>query len=397
MIRVLHSFPHRIGAGRICTTAWYQAAGADEAGADVLLFPASVHRPLPGSVRVRPTLERGRWRVPYRVVGHLRAFILHDRLVARALPGLARHIDVVHAWPLGALETLRVARRLGIPTLLERPNAHTRFAYETVARECGRLGLTLPPNHDHAFNAARLEREESEYAAADALLCPSQFVTKTFLERGIPGDKLVSHTYGYDDSLFFPPTAPRDEDDGLTVLFAGECAVRKGLHHALEAWLQSPASANGSFLVAGDFLPAYADRLAGLLDHPSVCVLGHREDVPELMRQSDVLVLPSIEEGFGLVCIEAMASGCVPLASDACTDEVVHGVTGLVHSVGDVGALSRQFTALSRDPELLSNLREGAVQAARGLTWSHAGCALVAAYERVALSTRPRVSAEPAA
>ena len=37
-----------------------------------------------------------------------------------------------------------------------------------------------------------------------------------------------------------------------------------------------------------------------MLAHPSVKVLGHRNDVPELMRKSDILVLPSIEEGFGL-------------------------------------------------------------------------------------------------
>ena len=35
--RVLQSFPHKIGAARICTTAWYQAAGAAEAGADLFL------------------------------------------------------------------------------------------------------------------------------------------------------------------------------------------------------------------------------------------------------------------------------------------------------------------------------------------------------------------------
>ena len=62
------------------------------------------------------------------------------------------------------------------------------------------------------------------------------------------------------------------------------------------------------------------DKLAPMLSHPSVRVLGHRNDVPELMRQSDILVLPSIEEGFGLVITEAMGSGCVPLASEACTE-----------------------------------------------------------------------------
>lgn len=390
MIRVLQTFPHRIGAARICTTAWHQAAGVAEAGGDVLVLPASVQKPLAPPVRAQPTLERGRWRVPFRLVGHLRAFMLHDRLVARALPRLAEEIDIVHAWPLGALETLRVAKRLGIPTVLERPNAHTRFAYEVVERECARINLALPATHDHAFNATRLEREEEEYAAADALLCPSDFVVRTFLDQGVPREKLVRHTYGYDSSLFFPETAPRPREDGLRALFVGECAVRKGLHLALEAWLDSPASRTGTFVVAGEFLPAYADKLANLLAHPSVQVLGHRDDVPDLMRQSDVLVFPSIEEGFGLVCVEAMASGCVPLISDACTDEVVHGENGLVHAAGDVETLKRQLTVLSRDHGLLHELRDAGLEAARRLTWADAGRVLLDSYESVVVRARRR-------
>jgi hypothetical protein len=124
-VSVLQSFPHKIGAARICEIARYQAIGVAEAGADLLV----------------------------------RSFKLHDRLVARALPRLVGRLDVVHAWPLGALETLRTARRLGIPTVLERPNAHTRFAHRAVEEECKRLGVALPAAHEHAFNAAILSSD----------------------------------------------------------------------------------------------------------------------------------------------------------------------------------------------------------------------------------------------
>ena len=126
---------------------------------------------------------------------------------------------------------------------------------------------------------------------------------------------MARHIYGYDEKVYFPSNEPRDPKRGLTMIFVGVCAVRKGLHYALEAWLRSPASKDGTFLIAGEFLPAYQEKLASMLAHPSVKVLGHRNDVPELMRKSDILVLPSIEEGIGLVITEAMGSGCVPLAS----------------------------------------------------------------------------------
>lgn len=381
-VRVLYSFPHKLGAGRICYTAWQQVNGLAAAGANVLVFPGVLYRPSPANVVVQPTLARGRWRIPYKLLGTMRACALHDWIVARRLETMAGQIDVVHTWPLGALRTLRTAARLGIPAVLERPNAHTRLAYQVVQEECTRLDVELPPDHEHAWKPAVLAREEEEYRQAQRLLCPSDFVMQTFLRHGFPRERLLHHEYGYDETMFYPPAAPRAAGRGLTVLFAGVCAVRKGLHYALEAWLRSPAHREGAFLIAGDFLPAYARKLAYQLSDRSVRVLGNRDDLPDLMRQSDVLVLPSIEEGFGLVCAEAMGCGCVPLVSDACTEICVHRQNALVHHVGDVEVLTRQLTMLHEDRNLLQRLREGCLRAAPQHTWTAAGRKLLQAYQQ---------------
>ena len=113
------------------------------------------------------------------------------------------------------------------------------------------------------------------------------------------------------------------------MIFAGGCAPRKGLHYALEAWLRSPAHETGTFLVAGTFVPGYAERLSPMLRHPSVRVLGHRSDLPALMRTCDALVLPSIEEGSALVTYEARGSGCVVLVSDAANSSATYAVRAL--------------------------------------------------------------------
>jgi glycosyltransferase involved in cell wall biosynthesis len=180
------------------------------------------------------------------------------------------------------------------------------------------------------------------------------------------------------------------------MLFVGVCAVRKGVHFALEAWLRSPAHERGTFQIAGEFLPAYAEKLRPMLSHPSVKVLGHRNDVPELMRNSDVLVLPSIEEGFGLVIAEAMGSGCVPLASDACTEICRHMQTGLVHSVGDTQALTEQITMLHEDRCLLGRLRAGSLSGARAVTWTAAGARLLQVYRDV-IAAHDHTRLEPCA
>jgi glycosyltransferase involved in cell wall biosynthesis len=395
-VRVLFSFPLRLGADRICGIAWQQVNGLANAGADVLVLPASICRPVTPGVRVSTTLARGKLRIPYKIVGTMRAGAFHDHIVARRIEKLIGQIDIIHTWPLGALQTLKTAARLGIPTVLERCNAHTGFAMEVVQKECDRLGVTLPPDHEHAYNAAKLHKEEEEYRLATRLLCPCEFVVKTFLDKGYPKEQLARHIYGYDEKVYYPGSDVRDAKGGLTMLFVGVCAVRKGVHYALQAWLKSPASKDGTFLIAGEFLPEYEQKLAAMLRHPSVKVLGHRNDVPELMRKSDILILPSIEEGFGLVITEAMGSGCVPLASEACTELCRHMETGLMHRVGDVEALTQQITMLHQDRGLLERLRAAGLRMAPEITWTAAGARLLDVYrETIAEHSRSRTGHRP--
>jgi glycosyltransferase involved in cell wall biosynthesis len=288
-----------------------------------------------------------------------------------------------------------VAADLGIPSVLERPNAHTRFAYEVVRDECRRIGVPLPRDHEHAYNERVLALEEEEFRRADRLLCPSDFVVQTFVGKGFPADRLARHIYGYDERAYFPDERPVGSQVGLRMLFVGVCAVRKGLHFALEAWLGSPAQEKGTFLIAGEFLPAYERKLRPMLSHPSVSMLGHRHDVAALLRRSDILVLPSIEEGFGLVCTEAMGSGCVPLVSDACTDLCRHMENSLVHRVGDVSSLTEHITLLHHDRELLRRLRTRGLNLAPEITWDAAGRKLVEVYRETIEQVRRRPATRP--
>lgn len=391
-LRVLHSFPHRLGMARICTTAWYEIDSVTAAGAEMLVLAGDSTKPFARTVPVQTTLSRCGVRIPYRLLGTRRACDLHDRLVAHKLQRWAGQVDIIHAWPLGALHTIRTAKRLGIPVALERCNAHTRFAYEVVQKECERIGVPLPPDHEHAYNSEVLRREEEEYSLADAMLCPSEFVVKTFVEKGFPKERLIRFFYGVDETKFYPDKAQRKPKRGLSMIFVGVCAVRKGLHYALEAWLQSPASRDGTFLIAGDFLPAYQKKLAPLLSHPSIRLLGHRNDVPELMRQSDLFVLPSVEEGFGLVCTEAMASGCIPLVSEACTDLCQHMKNAMVHEVGDTRSLTQHLTALHEDRTLLARLRQSGIEGIDDISWSAAGRSLLNGYREIVKNYKPNAS-----
>lgn len=379
-IRVLYSFPHKLGAGRICWTAWQQVIGLEAAGARVTVLAGCAARRPPASVRLITTLGIGKLRIPYRLIGIRRASWMHDRLTARWLRANADQIDIVHAWPLGALHTIKAARELGIPVVLERPNCHTEFAYQAVEDECHSLDVVLPKGYEHTFDMELLAHERLEYAGADFLLCPSDFVRKTFVDRGFSDSKLLRHQYGYDDSMISPGNQGAATDKGLVMIYAGLGSPRKGLHHALKAWLSSRASKTGRFLVCGEFAEAYRERIADMLAHPSVEVLGHRKDLPDLMKQADLFVLPSVEEGSALVTYEARGAGCVLLVSDAAGAVCRHLENGMLHHSGDVEALAAHIDAVDGDRDLLARLRAESLKDLGSLSWNAAGRRLKEVY-----------------
>jgi glycosyltransferase involved in cell wall biosynthesis len=379
-VRVLYSFPDRLGSAGVGTTALQQVRGLVEQGVEVLLYCTSRDVEVPGVQHVRETLVVAGKRIPHRALGVERAYRFHDRRVAAALRRLDG-VDLVHCWPKATVETAKAARRRGIRTLREVPNTHTAHAFDVAARENASLGLAPAAGHSHTFDPGVLVREEEEYRLADLLLVPSEFSRRTFLERGVPPERLALHQYGYDPAHYFPAPGERPPERPFTVLFAGRCEPRKGLHYALQAWLASGAAADGRFLICGQFVPGYREVLAPLLEHPSVEEHGF-VDLGPVMRESDVFVLPSLEEGSALVTYEAQASGCVLAVSDAVGARVDHGRQGLVHEAGDVSTLTAQLRTLAQDRELLARLRSETVAGLGRLTWSHAARELVAVYAR---------------
>jgi glycosyltransferase involved in cell wall biosynthesis len=380
-MRVLYSFPDGIGRPGIGWTAFQQVREVARRGVEVALYCTSQHADLPDNVRVIQTLSVAGHRIPHRGLGVDRSYRYHDLRVAAALYRLGSRVDVVHCWPRATIHTARAARRQGIPCLREVPNTHTAHAFEVVAREIEALGLPPSRGHSHSFDAETLAREEQEYQDAHTLLVPSEYSMRTFAARGFRPGKLVLHRYGYDAERFFPSKpAHREPGRPFTAIFVGRCEPRKGLHHALRAWFDSGADESGRFVICGAFDPDYRELLEPLLAHPSIELHGFVSDPSVLMRESDVFVFPSVEEGSALVTYEAQACGCVLVVSEATGARCQHDVDGLVHIPGDVSALTDHLRLLSRESNLLERLRKATLARADALSWSAAGGELVGIY-----------------
>jgi glycosyltransferase involved in cell wall biosynthesis len=140
--------------------------------------------------------------------------------------------------------------------------------------------------------------------------------------------------------------------DDLMVLSVGRMTPQKGQHTLLHA-LASPELSSVRLLLVGrgsrqDYLQALAAEL-GLSDR--VRFLGTRGDVPQLMRAADLFALPSLHEGFGLVLVEALASGTPVVASRVgpVPDIVLEGETGILVEANDAAGLTKAIVCLLRD------------------------------------------------
>lgn len=377
-LSILYSFPGAIGGSGFGVIAWHQVDQLVRAGHNVTLVVASVAQPIVGIRTLVRSLDVVGRLIPERTIGRARAFAWHDWRARRVLA--AGEFDVVHTWPLAGARTLELAQRSGVTGIRECPNSHLADACTVVTREYARLGLPIPSAWSKFGDGDRLEIEEREYAAATALLVPSDAVAQSFLGRGFEPDKLIRHQYGFDPANIRVPV--REAEHPFTAVFIGRGVPRKGLHYALTAWLSSRASENGRLLIYGTFDPEYRDLLRAQLAHPSVTICGPTEKPGAAYARADVLLLPSVEEGSALVTYEAQGAGVIPLVSSASGAVVEHGVNGLVHEPGDTATLASHIELLYDQEKARRQLRTAALAEAQQLTWSVAGRVLVNAYRR---------------
>jgi glycosyltransferase involved in cell wall biosynthesis len=213
-------------------------------------------------------------------------------------------------------------------------------------------------------------RTVREYAEADAIIVTSSFVKRTLVERGVDGSKIAVVPYGFSA----PARASAERTDvQLRVLFVGGTSLRKGIPYLVEAFrrVQAPATLR----LVGRANPALGRRIGGL--PPNVVVAGPKSglDLQAEYRAADVFVLPSVEDGYGLVTNEAMSAGLPVIVSDhAGSAEVVRdGENGFVVGARDVAALADRLETLLRDGDLRRQMGAEARNTACSRTWKTYG------------------------
>jgi len=276
-------------------------------------------------------------------------------------------LGAVYAYDACALDIFAAAKQRGMRNIFDLPIGYYRAARRIYAEERElkpEWASTLSGIHD---SPEKLARKDRELALADAIIVASRFTEETLKESPQPiAAPVYRIPYGA-PPVGGPRTATR-RDDPLRVLFVGQIGQRKGVAYLLAAMDRLAAPATLTLLGRPVALPPVLKQ--ALERHRWIESAPHSE-VLRLMREHDVLVFPSLFEGFGLVILEAMAQGTPVIATPhtAAPDLLDDGRDGFIVPIRSADGIAARLTQLGEDRDLLAQMSEAARQKAAKCTW----------------------------
>jgi glycosyltransferase involved in cell wall biosynthesis len=285
--------------------------------------------------------------------------------------------DFFHSWSGDCLQTLRVAKKKKIPSLIEIPTWHRD-------RATGKVGQleSRSRSSDSWFekwkSSLLLERDRfiEEYELADLVVVLSEKAAETFRARDFPEPKLFYLPRGVDVDRFKPGSRPPI----FRAIFSGALIERKGIQHLLEAWHRLNLS-NAELWLVGSVHGEARPHLEKFW-RDNIKTFGFVRDPETCLSQSTVHVFPSQWEGSAKVVYEAAACGLPQITTREAGDVIRDGVEGIIVQPGDVDAIASALEHLYRHPEIVERMSQAARRrVVENFTWDHFRARLLGAYE----------------
>nr|WP_228052462.1 glycosyltransferase family 4 protein [Nodosilinea sp. LEGE 07298] len=275
-------------------------------------------------------------------------------------------IDAIYAYEDGASTTFQAAKQRGIRCFYELPIAFHRTSRQIQQEEADcfpEFAFSLQAIYEPSW---KLERKDQEVTLADHIFVPSTMTRQSLLDAGIASERISVIPYGAPVDYFRPQ--PK-HDKKFRALFVGRVGPRKGVHYLLKAWKKLQLKDAELKLVGVNEFPAgwlesYQDYISY---HPSVPHIS----LNQYYCSANVLVFPSLVEGFGLVQLEAMACGIpvITTPNAAGPDVIADGVEGFIVPIRDSDALQQKLEWCYQHPKELAKMGLAARRKAEESTW----------------------------
>lgn len=292
-----------------------------------------------------------------------------DLKVAKYLQTTPNPPTAIYAYEDGAIHCFQSAKKRGVQCIYDLPIGYWRAARRIQTEEAElqpEWACTMPALKDGAQKTAR---KDKELQLAETIIVASRFTADTLKEASFNLPEPVVLPYGC------PPARPledvlkaRRKSDKLKVLFVGSLSQRKGLAYLLNAIEQLGDRAELTLVGRKSAVCRPLEKATE--KHTWIESLPHAQ-ILELMATQDVLVFPSLFEGFGLVLTEALSQGLpiITTTNTAAPDLITDGMEGFIVPIRDSDAIAAKLELLYNDPDRLQDMRQAAVLKAQSHTW----------------------------
>ena len=303
-----------------------------------------------------------------------------DRLLSMKAgqTALARGAPLV-AYSYYADAAFRMMENSGLPRVLFQVHPNGKYLRELFQREIEKVPEARASLMAEIEMSPLFAHNDDAFVRSDAVICASSFTKHSLASAG---SRAPAHVVGYGVDLdLFSARTEAPSAKPLTVGFVGALSQRKGARYLLAALASLPKGAAKLII----YTRASVDRdLIQGYEGVDVEIRGGLSDAALAadMKQCDLIALPSIAEGFGLVILEAMACG-VPVLCTTSTggaDFIQHRQNGLLIEPGSVEAIRQELDwALTHRDELFHIGQAARVESEKH-TWAEYRRKFFAAY-----------------
>lgn len=266
-------------------------------------------------------------------------------------------------------QSLNQAKRRGSQIWLYCLNCYLPFMKEQTDNEIVSL-----KEGGREIHSLMIKRFHQECRLADKILLNSEVAKTTFVEAGFPSSQLAVLTPPVDSCRFTPCPALHDT---FRVLYVGTVAPRKGVHYLIKAFLDADI-ANSELLIVGGAANRTLRTMLDSIKREYSNIKQEfwdfsKDDPSQVFGRCSILVLPSVEDGFGLVALEAMACGLPVIVTNHCgaADIVTNGVNGFTVAARCTESLAEKLKFFARSPDRRLQMGETARCTAQRYTQSN--------------------------
>lgn len=306
---------------------------------------------------------------------------LFDTIVAKKISHLGQ-FNLFVGWAHYSLHSIAAAKKAGATVIIESGSCHIVEQKMLLDEEYAWWGIESP-----AINQRVIDKMLAEYKQADYIMTLSSFARNSFIKQGFSEEKILMVPCGVDIE-FFKGKNKISTASKFRVIFVGLVSLRKGIQNLIQAWkLANVPRDNSELIVVGapqkDFM-LIKDKLP-ISSNINFIGPTDRNTLKQLYQTSSVFVLPSIEDGFGMVIGEAMASGLPVICSthSAAPEIITDGKHGFLFEPNNVTELAEKIRWCYEHHDEARAMGLEGQQRIRDFSWDNYGAKIYAEYVKI--------------